>query len=62
MSNMHEKLKHQQVQYLEFLSHNLEKAKKFYIQAFNWNFIDYGPHYTAFEGVMLTKASPVASL
>lgn len=50
MSNTQQKLRHQQVQYLEFLSHNLEKAKAFYAEAFGWAFTDYGPGYTAFEG------------
>lgn len=50
MSNTPQKLKHQQVQYLEFLSRNLEKVKAFYTAAFGWVFTDYGPEYTAFEG------------
>jgi predicted enzyme related to lactoylglutathione lyase len=45
-----QKLRHQQVQYLEFLSRDIEKAKAFYIGAFGWTFTDYGPHYTSFEG------------
>lgn len=45
-----QKLKHQQVQYLEFLSRDTEKAKTFYNQAFGWAFTDYGPDYTSFEG------------
>lgn len=44
------KLKHEQIQYVEFLSRDLEKAKAFYGQAFGWTFTDYGPDYTAFEG------------
>lgn len=52
MSNIvsQQKLKHQQVQYLEFLSRDLEASKTFYSRAFGWSFTDYGPHYTAFEG------------
>lgn len=52
MSNTtpHQKLKHQQVQYLEFLSSDTQKAKAFYIQTFGWSFTDYGPDYTSFEG------------
>ncbi|WP_316828697.1 VOC family protein [Pedobacter miscanthi] len=50
MSSIQQKLKHQQVQYLEFLSRDLEKVKAFYSQAFGWTFTDYGPAYTAFEG------------
>lgn len=49
-TNPHTKLKHEQVQYLEFLSGNLETAKQFYSACFGWKFTDYGPEYTAFEG------------
>ena len=41
---------HEQIQYIEFLSKDLEKVKKFYQHAFSWNFTDFGPEYTAFEG------------
>jgi predicted enzyme related to lactoylglutathione lyase len=44
------KLKHQQIQYLEFLSADINQARKFYAEAFDWTFTDYGPEYTAFEG------------
>lgn len=44
------KLRHEQIQYVEFLSHNLERAKEFYAKSFGWSFTDYGPEYTAFEG------------
>jgi predicted enzyme related to lactoylglutathione lyase len=44
------KLKHQQIQYIEFLSSDLPRIKKFYTEAFGWKFTDYGPDYTAFEG------------
>ncbi|MFD1771583.1 VOC family protein [Sphingobacterium suaedae] len=44
------KLRHEQIQYLEFLSADLERAKDFYHTAFGWTFTDYGPQYTAFEG------------
>ena len=44
------KLKHEQIQYIEFLSQNLERIKTFYTNSFAWKFIDYGPEYTAFEG------------
>jgi predicted enzyme related to lactoylglutathione lyase len=45
-----EKLKHEQIQYIEFLSRDLAAAKHFYGAAFGWGFTDYGPEYTAFEG------------
>jgi uncharacterized protein len=44
------KLKHQQIQYIEFLSQDLPRIKKFYTEAFGWTFTDYGPEYTAFDG------------
>ena len=44
------KLKHEQIQYVEFLSPDLSRIKEFYRKAFNWKFTDYGPDYTAFEG------------
>lgn len=44
------KLKHEQVQYIEFLSKDVRKAKEFYTKSFGWKFTDYGPDYTAFEG------------
>ena len=44
------KLKHEQVQYLEFLSADINQVKKFYTEAFGWAFTDYGPEYSAFEG------------
>lgn len=43
------KLKHEQVQYLEFLSKDIRRAKEFYTRSFGWKFTDYGPDYTAFE-------------
>lgn len=44
------KLKHGQIQYVEFLSGDLQRIKKFYVDSFGWIFTDYGPDYTAFEG------------
>ena len=44
------KFKHEQVQYLEFLSKDISRAKEFYTKSFGWKFTDYGPDYTAFEG------------
>jgi uncharacterized protein len=43
------KLRHEQIQYIEFLSNDLARAKTFYASAFGWAFTDYGPEYTAFE-------------
>lgn len=44
------KLKHEQIQYIEFLSKDIAKAKDFYTKSFGWKFTDYGDGYTAFEG------------
>lgn len=35
--------------YLELPGRNLESLKAFYIQAFGWRFVDYGPAYAAFD-------------
>jgi len=57
------KLKHEQVQYIEFLSKDLSRAKEFYTKSFGWKFTDYGPDYTAFEGAYVdggfTSGKPV---
>src|SRR5687768_9248213 len=44
------KLKHEQIQYIEFLTSNINQAKTFYKESFGWAFTDYGPEYSAFEG------------
>lgn len=44
------KFQHEQIQYIEFLSMDLESIKKFYSKAFGWEFTDFGPEYTAFAG------------
>ena len=41
---------HEQIQYIEFLSDDFGKIKKFYQEAFGWKFTDFGPGYTAFAG------------
>lgn len=45
-----QKLKHEQIQYIEFLSKDIVQAKNFYTDCFGWVFTDYGPAYTAFTG------------
>ena len=37
------------VDYVEFLSTDLEKTKAFYSAVFGWEFTDYGPTYVAFN-------------
>jgi len=44
---------HEQINYVEFPSRDLEKTKAFFIEAFGWKFTDYGPEYTAFSGAGL---------
>ena len=36
------------VDYLEFLTTNIEETKTFYSRVFGWEFTDYGPEYTSF--------------
>ena len=45
-----QKLKHEQIQYIEFLSKDIVKAKDFYTKCFGWEFTDYGTAYSAFAG------------
>ena len=42
------KIKNNHINYIEFKASDLEKIKKFYIYAFGWKFIDYGPTYISF--------------
>ncbi|MFT5832121.1 MAG: putative enzyme related to lactoylglutathione lyase [Candidatus Paceibacteria bacterium] len=41
---------HRQIQYIEFLSQDFGRIKKFYETAFGWEFTDWSPTYTAFAG------------
>ena len=36
------------INYIEFLSTNIEQTKSFYSEVFGWEFTDYGPDYTTF--------------
>ena len=42
--NIHEKLN-----YVEFAARDLNATKAFFAAVFGWEFIDYGPEYTAFS-------------
>ncbi|KZN30163.1 glyoxalase [Pseudoalteromonas luteoviolacea S2607] len=42
--NQHEKLN-----YVEFAAKNLDATKAFFNAVFAWEFVDYGPEYTAFS-------------
>lgn len=37
------------INYIELAANDLKAVKQFYNEAFNWQFVDYGPEYTAFE-------------
>jgi predicted enzyme related to lactoylglutathione lyase len=37
------------INYIEFAANDLTLIKEFYNKAFNWQFVDYGPDYVAFE-------------
>jgi predicted enzyme related to lactoylglutathione lyase len=37
------------IDYIEFVTADIGRAKAFYQKAFGWNFTDYGPGYTSFE-------------
>ncbi len=36
------------VDYIEFLTTDIEEIKRFYSEVFGWEFSDYGPDYTSF--------------
>lgn len=40
---------HEKINYVEFPSNNLSQTKAFFSQVFAWEFVDYGPDYTAFS-------------
>jgi len=41
------------IDYIEFKAKDLTAIKKFYSEAFEWTFTDYGPKYTAFSNAGL---------
>ena len=49
------------VDYIEFLTTNIEETKKFYSDVFAWEFTDYGPDYTSFTDGGLAGGFSVAS-
>ena len=49
------------VDYIEFLTTNLEETKNFYSDVFGWEFTDYGPDYTSFTDGRLGGGFSVAS-
>ncbi len=48
------------VDYIEFLTTNVEETKKFYSDVFGWEFTDYGPDYTSFTDGRLAGGFSVA--
>ena len=47
MSSAHN---HHKINYIEFLTSDIKKTKKFYSAAFGWSFEDWGPEYVSFSG------------
>ena len=41
--------KHEKINYVEFPAKDIEATKSFFIKVFGWEFVDYGPDYTAFS-------------
>ena len=39
----------EKINYVEFPAKDMEATKKFFISAFGWDFVDYGPEYIAFS-------------
>jgi predicted enzyme related to lactoylglutathione lyase len=42
-------LEHEKINYVEFPAQDIEAVKSFFNKAFAWDFVDYGPDYTAFS-------------
>ncbi|GAB1267241.1 VOC family protein [Aurantivibrio infirmus] len=40
---------HEKINYIEFPAKNLVATKAFFEKVFSWQFVDYGPEYTAFS-------------
>lgn len=40
---------HEKLDYVEFAANDLAATKAFFQTAFDWQFVDYGPDYTAFD-------------
>lgn len=41
--------KHEKINYVEFPAKNIKTTKEFFVSAFGWSFVDYGPEYIAFS-------------
>ncbi len=42
-------IQHEKINYVEFPASDIEATKAFFVAAFGWAFVDYGPDYTAFS-------------
>lgn len=49
------------IDYVEFLTRNMEDTKRFYSGVFGWTFVDYGPDYASFNDGRLSGGFAVAS-
>lgn len=59
-TNMSQAEQDRRVDYIEFLSTDIEQTKRFYSETFGWNFTDYGPDYTSFTDGRSTGGFSVA--
>jgi len=41
---------HEKINYVEYPARDLIATKRFFQEAFDWTFVDYGPDYAAFAG------------
>ncbi|MDQ3329397.1 MAG: VOC family protein [Planctomycetota bacterium] len=41
---------HEKINYVEYPARDLDSTKHFFRAAFGWEFVDYGPEYSAFTG------------
>lgn len=57
---MNQAEQHNRVDYIEFLTTNIDDTKKFYSAVFGWKFTDYGPEYTSFNDGRLAGGFAVA--
>jgi len=44
---------HEKINYLEFPARDIDATKAFFGAVFDWEFIDYGPEYTAFSNAAI---------
>ena len=49
------------IDYIEFLTTNIEETKRFYSEVFGWEFTDYGPDYTSFTDGRLSGGFSLAT-